>query len=69
MTGEFDLCGVFVPPLLLFGLLAMVLNVALRAVLLRAGFFRAVWHAPLAELALYIMIFCGVTLLLPEWME
>jgi hypothetical protein len=47
----------------------MVLNVALRAVLLRAGFFRAVWHAPLAELALYIMIFCGVTLLLPEWME
>ena len=63
MSGEIDVCGVFVPVLLVSGVLAMLLNLALRAVLTPLGFFRAVWHAALAELAMFVMLFGGIALL------
>jgi hypothetical protein len=69
MMGELDVCGVFVPALLVWGAVALVLNIALRAGLTRAGFFRLVWHAPLAELALYVMVFGGVAVFGPELLQ
>jgi len=56
MTGELDLCGVFISPLLACGVAALVLQMLARVLLGWAGFYRAVWHASLADFALFIII-------------
>jgi hypothetical protein len=68
MTGELDILGVFISPLLAWGLIALALHSVLRAGLDRVGFNRAVWHAPLADLALLVIMFGIVTRLGTEWM-
>lgn len=56
MTGHLDLYGVFVPTLLALLLGALLVKSLLRALLMRLGFYRWVWHPPLFNLALYVMI-------------
>jgi hypothetical protein len=56
MNGHFDLYGVFLPTLLVLLLGAYVLKSLLRVLLTRLGFYRFVWHPPLFNLALYILI-------------
>ncbi|HYQ38011.1 MAG TPA: DUF1656 domain-containing protein [Pseudomonas sp.] len=56
MNGHFDLYGVFLPTLLILLLGAYVLKSLLRVLLTRLGFYRFVWHPPLFNLALYILI-------------
>jgi hypothetical protein len=60
MRGEFDLFGVYVPPLLPAMLAAFALTAVLIRVLNRLGFYRIVWHRPLANLALYVMVLGGL---------
>ena len=69
MTGELDICGVFISPLLAWGLIALALHTLLRWALGRLGFYRAVWHPPLADLALLVLMFVAVARLLPEWIS
>jgi hypothetical protein len=64
MIGELDLHGVLVPPLLLSLLLALVASMALRRLLARVGFYRLVWHRPLFDFALYVILVGGVAALL-----
>jgi hypothetical protein len=59
MRGEFDLFGVYLPPLLLAILVAWPLTVALVRVLNRAGFYRFVWHRPMVNLALFVLVLGG----------
>ncbi|MGA0586073.1 DUF1656 domain-containing protein [Dyella sp. KRB-257] len=56
MYGEFGLYGVFIPTLLGLMLLAYLVQNGLRLVLLRLGVYRHVWHPPMFNLALYVLV-------------
>lgn len=60
MTGEFDLYGVFVPSLAAWMLLALLISLLLRRLLAWSGFYRLVWHRPLFDLALYVVLLGAV---------
>ena len=69
MIGEFDIYGVFVPALLVWALVAVSLTGVLRAVLARVGFYRLVWHRPLVDLSLLIIVLFVVANVLPHWIQ
>jgi hypothetical protein len=69
MIGEFDIYGVFVPALLVWALAALLLTGVLRAVLARMGFYRLVWHRPLVDLSLLIIVLLIVANVLPHWIQ
>lgn len=56
MTGEIDLYGVFVPRLAAAMLIAFLLSLVLRRALTATGFYHLVWHRPLFDLALYVIL-------------
>lgn len=56
MIGEIDLFGVFLPPLLVWLGIGLLLSAATRWVLLRLGLYRYVWHRPLFDLALLVIL-------------
>jgi hypothetical protein len=67
MYGEFSLHGVFIPTLLGLMLGAYVLQNGLRLLLLRVGVYRHLWHPPLFNLALYVMVLGGLFALMQAW--
>ncbi|GLS45948.1 DUF1656 domain-containing protein [Methylobacterium brachythecii] len=60
MTGELDVYGVFIPSLAAWMLLAFLASIVLRRSLAAAGFYRLVWHRPLFDLALYVIVLGAV---------
>jgi hypothetical protein len=60
MTGELDIYGVFIPSLAAWMLLAFLISLAVRRVLAATSFYRLVWHRPLFDLALYVVLLGGV---------
>lgn len=56
MRMDLTVSGVFIPALLCAAAIAFVLNTLLRRVLGQAGVYRFVWHRPLFDLALYMML-------------
>ena len=60
MIGELDLYGAYVPWLLLLGLCAWALTWLAQKLLSRLGAYRLVWHPPLFNLALFVIILYGV---------
>jgi hypothetical protein len=62
MTGEINIFGVLAPPLLIWLGIALVLSAALRRLLNAAGFYRYVWHRPLFDLALLVILLGLVSL-------
>ena len=56
MTGELNLYGVFVPALFLWMLVALAILFVLRRAFVRAGAYALIWHRPLFDLALYVII-------------
>ncbi len=66
MIGEVDLYGVFLPILLVWALLALLITTALRWILARIGFYRLVWHRPLVDLSLLIIILAAVSAVMPR---
>jgi hypothetical protein len=56
MTGELDIYGVFVPSLAAWMILAFLISLIVRWVLALTGFYRLVWHRPLFDLALYVVL-------------
>lgn len=56
MIGEIDVAGVFIPALVIWALVAMVLGIVVRQVLTATGFYRLVWHRGLFELALFFIL-------------
>jgi hypothetical protein len=63
MIAEIDLYGIFLPALLVWALVAMPLSALLRRLLRALGAYRLVWHAPLFDLALFIITLGGVVAL------
>jgi len=68
MIGEFDLYGVFIPSLMVWSVVAVVLTTLIRGVLRVAGAYRLVWHPALFDLALFVIVLGGVITLAPSWM-
>jgi hypothetical protein len=64
MFSEVDVLGAFVPILVVWLALAFGIFVIADALLTKVGFFRLFWHAPLARLALFAALVCGVGLAL-----
>lgn len=60
MTGEIDLFGVFVSPLLLFVIVTIPLHSFARAGMHRFNLYRFFWHRSLFDLALFSLILGGV---------
>ena len=56
MYGEFSLHGVFIPTLAGLMLLAFLLQNGVRVLLIRAGAYRHIWHPPLFNLSLYVLV-------------
>jgi Protein of unknown function (DUF1656) len=69
MIGEFDIYGVFVPALLVWALVALALTGVLRSVLAWVGFYRLVWHRPLVDLSLLVIVLTVLTNVLPYWIQ
>jgi hypothetical protein len=67
MIGEMDVYGVFVPPLLVWSGLALPLTAVLRRLLRRIGFYRFVWHQPLFDFALLVIVLGGVVAASTRW--
>jgi len=63
MIGEVSLYGIYVPPLLLLALLALVVSRLFNWVLARTGFYRHVWHPALFDFSLFVIVL-GVLVLL-----
>lgn len=63
MTGEFDIGGVFFPPLLIWAIVAIIPYRLLRWALSRSGAYRFIWHRALFDIALYVLLVAGIDLL------
>ncbi|MGQ9367502.1 DUF1656 domain-containing protein [Azospirillum sp. ST 5-10] len=63
MIGEIDLYGLFVPPLAILAVVAWGVSRLLRRGLRGAGLYGWVWHPPLFDLALYVVVLVGLTAL------
>ncbi len=66
MIGEVDVFGVLFPPLLVWVGVALVISAGLRWVLARAGVYRLVWHRPLFDLCLLIILTGAVSVLMTK---
>ncbi|MBU6449462.1 MAG: DUF1656 domain-containing protein [Rhodospirillales bacterium] len=56
MIGEINIYGVLFPPLLIWVFIALLLSMAVRRGLSVLGVYRFVWHRPLFDLCLLVML-------------
>ena len=68
MTAELDIYGVFVPALFAWLLLAYAVYLIVRQGLARSGFYPLVWHRPLFDVALYIILL-GAIVFTSTWLQ
>jgi uncharacterized protein DUF1656 len=66
MQTQFNLLGAFVPMIAAWFVLSLAVFVPVDALLTRRGFYRLFWHAPLARFALFVCLFCGSALVVPN---
>lgn len=63
MIEEINILGVYIPAALLWGVLAAVLIYLVRAPLQRMPVYRALWHPSLLELACFVLLWWGLSVL------
>ena len=56
MIGEFDFYGVFLSPVLISAVIALAVGVVVRKLLALVGLYRVVWHPPLFDAALFVIL-------------
>ena len=61
MIGELDIYGVYLPIFVVVAAVAFLLQLLIKRVLDACGFYRFVWHRPLIELAIYVILLGVVT--------
>jgi hypothetical protein len=67
MIGEVSIHGLYVPPLLLLALAALVLCRVLRLALARTGFYRLVWHPALFDVSLFVIVLGALAYFTRNW--
>ncbi|WP_428672083.1 DUF1656 domain-containing protein [Reyranella sp.] len=65
MIHELDLYGMFVSPMMLWVSVAVLLTGLLSLAMSRLGLYRFVWHKPLFDLALLVILLGGVAAATP----
>jgi hypothetical protein len=63
VTGEFDVYGVYFPAFIIFAGIAFLLQLGVKRLFDAAGIYRFVWHRPLFDLAIYVILLGVVTAL------
>jgi hypothetical protein len=61
VIGEFDIYGVYFPQFVIFAGVALLLHSAVRRVFDAFDVYRFVWHRPLFDLAVYVILLGAVT--------
>jgi protein AaeX len=61
LIAEFDIYGIFVPALAIFAIIAFLLAFIVRSFLDIIGFYHLVWHRPLFDLCIFVILFGAVT--------
>ncbi len=56
MIGEINIYGVLFPPLLIWVFIALLLSAAVRRALSALGLYRFIWHRPLFDLCMLVML-------------
>jgi hypothetical protein len=67
MIGEVSIYGLYVPPLLLLTLAALVVSRLLNLVLARTGIYRQVWHPALFDFSLFVIVLGTLTYFTRNW--
>jgi hypothetical protein len=67
MIGEVSLYGLYVPPLLLLAVLALVVSRVLNLFLARLGLYRFVWHPALFDFSLFILVLGSLSFFASNW--
>jgi protein-S-isoprenylcysteine O-methyltransferase Ste14 len=67
MIGEVSLYGLYVPPLLLLTLPALLVSRLLNRILARTGFYRIVWHPALFDFSLFIIVLGSLSFFASNW--
>ncbi|ARP86429.1 DUF1656 domain-containing protein [Bordetella genomosp. 9] len=65
MIGEISLYGVYLPWLLVLGVITLGLAWFVRRLLALTGVYRLVWHPALFDLALYVVLLYAVVRVSP----
>ena len=61
MIGEFDIYGVYFPAFMIFAGVALLLQIVVKRFFDAFGVYRFVWHRPLFDQAIYIILLGVVT--------
>ncbi|VCU69668.1 efflux system membrane protein [Pigmentiphaga humi] len=64
MFGEINIFGLYVPALLLLTLLAIPVSRLIGGLLARTGVYRRVWHPPLFDACLFVIVLAALSFLL-----
>lgn len=67
MIGELNLYGVYLPPLLLLMLPALLISHVLSSLLARVRFYRLVWHPGLFDLSLFVIVLGALSIFASNW--
>ena len=68
MTEEINIGGgVFIPGLMLWALVGLLLSIPVRWLLNETGFYRLVWHRGLFDICLFIILWGGMAALASTW--
>jgi protein-S-isoprenylcysteine O-methyltransferase Ste14 len=67
MIGEVSLYGLYVPPLLLLTVVAVVISRVFSHLLARTGLYRLVWHPALFDLSLFVIVLGGLSFFASNW--
>ena len=63
MRGELDIYGVFIPALLAWAIIGFIASLFVRRLLAKLGFYKYVWHRPLFDIALLIILIGTVVMI------
>ena len=63
MRGELDIFGVFIPSLLAWAIVGFVASLFVRRLLAKLGFYKYVWHRPLFDIALLVVLIGTVVMI------
>jgi hypothetical protein len=63
MRGEIDVYGVFIPSLLAWAIIGFALRIFLRRALERFGVYKYVWHRPLFDISLVVVLIGAVVMI------
>lgn len=67
MIGEVSLYGLYLPPLLLLTLAALLISRVLNLALARTGFYRMVWHPALFDFSLFVIVLGTLAYFTRNW--